>query len=165
MSTAEQALRRAMRPHARTCPHCGGDLEAGGGKPRSVEQHRRYFALMRAVFHHWPETHAVQFTSQEELRVWLQMKAGHRQIGVRTPLGEDRNRDLFVAEAAIRGCGSNAMPVIFADELVVWKPKSIAFGKLGHEAFCKLNDEIDAVIKAETGLDADQLLKEHEAAA
>jgi hypothetical protein len=57
------------------------------------------------------------------------------------------------------------MPVIFADELVVWKPKSIAFGKLGHEAFCKLNDEIDAVIKEETGLEADQLLKEHEAAA
>jgi hypothetical protein len=163
MSTTEQALRNAMRGTGKTCPHCGGGLD--GGKPRSLEQHRRYFALMRAVFHHWPEAHPTQFSNEQECRVWLQMKAGHRQIGVRTPLGEDRNRDLFVAEAAIRGCGSNAMPVIFADELVVWKPKSIAFGKLGHEAFCKLNDEIDAVIKAETGLDADQLLKEHEAAA
>jgi hypothetical protein len=163
MSTTEQALRAAQRP--RTCPHCAGDLDGDASKPRSLDQHRRYFALMRAVFHHWPETHAVQFTSQDELRVWLQMKAGHRQIGVRTPLGEDRNRDLFVAEAAIRGCGSNAMPIIYGDELVVFKPKSIAFANLSHERFCKLNEEVSAVILAETGLDAEQILKEHEAAA
>jgi hypothetical protein len=63
MSTTEQALRNAMRGTGKTCPHCGGGLD--GGKPRSLEQHRRYFALMRAVFHHWPETHHVQFSSEQ----------------------------------------------------------------------------------------------------
>jgi hypothetical protein len=159
MSTTENALRRAMGTDRTSCPRCGT------AKPRSVEQHRRYFALMRAVFHHWPEAHKTQFSDAEECRVWLQMKAGHREIGVRMLLGDDRNHDLFIAEAAIRGVGSYAVPVIHGDELIVFKPKSIAFNSLGQDAFSKLNDEIDAVIKAETGLDAEQLLKEHEAAA
>lgn len=149
-----------------TCPHCGGDLDVGTGKPRSLEQHRRYFAVIRAVFHHWPEAHETQFGDETECRKWLQMKAGHREIGARIPLvGINRERAMLVVEAAIRAAGSYAVPVIHGFTLVVFKPKSIAFGKLDHKAFCKLNDEIDAVIKAETGLDADQLLKEHEAAA
>lgn len=150
-------------PH---CPHCGGVLDAGTGKPRSTEQHRRYFALMRAVFHHWPEAHATQFGDETECRKFLQMKAGHREIGASIPLvGVNRERALLLAEAAIRAAGSYAVPHLHGDTLVVFKPKSIAFAKLGHQAFCKLNDEIDAVIFNETGLEAEQLLKEHEAAA
>jgi hypothetical protein len=149
----------------KTCPHCEGDLEAGHGKPRSVEQHRRYFALMRAVFHHWPETHETQFGDAQECRKWLQMKAGHREIAARITLANlDKAEAMFIAAGVIMGT-SYAVPVLHGDTLVIFKPKSIAFGTLSQEAFCKLNDEIDAVILAETGLDAAQLLKEHEAAA
>ena len=135
-------------------------------KPRSVEQHRRYFALISAAFHHWPEGHERQFSSSEELRKWLQMKAGHREIGASIPLtGINKDRAMLLAEASIRAAGSYAVPVIHGDVLVVWRPKSIAFDKLEHKAACALFDEVAAVIEAETGVPADRLLKEHEGAA
>lgn len=149
------------------CPHCGCEIDLGPkSAPRSVDQHRRYFGLIRAVFHHWPEAHQYQFSSAEELRAFLQMKAGHREIGARIPLvGVNRERAMLLAEAAIRAAGSYAVPVLHGDTLVVFKPKSIAFGKLSHAAFCALNNAVDEVIRAETGLDPDQVLKEHERAA
>ena len=150
-----------------SCPHCGCELTPSHkSKPRSVDQHRRYFGLMRAIFHHWPETHEHQFSSAEELRAFLQMKAGHREIGARIPLvGVNRERAMLLAEAAIRAAGSYAVPVLHGDTLVVFKPKSISFAKLSHAAFCALNDAVDEVIRAETGLDPEQVLKEHERAA
>jgi hypothetical protein len=36
--------------------------------------------MIRAAFTHWPEAHQHQFASSEELRAWLQMKAGAREI-------------------------------------------------------------------------------------
>lgn len=147
------------------CPECGCVLGAGG-KPRSLEQHRRFFGLIRAVFHHWPETHETQFGDETECRKWLTMKAGHREIGAQIPLvGINRERAMLLAEAAIRAAGSYAVPVLHGDTLVVFKPKSIAFGKLSHAAFCALNNAVDEVIRAQTGLDPEQLLKEHGRAA
>lgn len=149
------------------CPHCGCELISHDGrKPRSIDQHRRYFAVMRAAFTHWPETHERQFANAEELRAYLQMKAGHREVGAQIPLsGMSKERAMLLAEAAIRGAGSYAMPVIHGDTLVIFKPKSIAFAKLGHQAFCALNSDIDAMIEQEIGVSADRLLKETEKAA
>lgn len=149
------------------CPNCGTVLEGQPkGKARSLEQHRRFFGLVRAVFAHWPEWHETQFGDETECRKWLQMKAGYREIAARIPLvGVNRERVMLIVEAAIRAAGSYAVPVVHGDTLVIFKPKSIAFAKLGHQAFCQLNDEVAAVIKVETDLDPDQLLKEHEAAA
>jgi hypothetical protein len=134
--------------------------------PRSVPQLRRYFALIKAAFHHWPETHERQFASEEECRKWLQMKAGHREIGATIPLtGISKERAMLLAEASIRAAGSYAVPTIHGDTLVIHRPRSIAFGKLGHKAACVLFDEVASVIRAETGLDPDALLRETEAAA
>jgi hypothetical protein len=57
------------------------------------------------------------------------------------------------------------VPVIHGTELVIWKPKSIAFNNLGHRAFCELNQAVDEILQAEIGLSGDQLLAETEAAA
>lgn len=147
------------------CPDCGCVLSAAG-KPRSIDQHKRFFGLIRAVFHHWPETHETQFGDETECRKWLTMKAGHREIGAQIPLvGLNRERAMLLAEAAIRAAGSYAVPVLHGDTLVVFKPKSIAFAKLSHAAFCALNNAVDDVIRKETGIDPDQLLKEHGRAA
>ena len=43
-----------------SCPQCGCDIEPAG-KARSLPQLRRYFALIRAAYHHWPDSHPVQF--------------------------------------------------------------------------------------------------------
>lgn len=149
------------------CPDCGAVIDAASkGKPRSIEQHRRFFALCQAVFHHWPEAHAVQFGDAEECRKWLTMKAGHRDIAARIPLvGLNRDRALIVVEAAIRAAGCYAHPVVHKDSLVVWVPRSISFAKLSHRDFCALNNAVDDVIKSETGLDPEQLLDEHARAA
>jgi len=136
------------------------------GASRSLDQIRRYFAMLRSVYHHWPETHEHQFSDETEMRKWLQMKAGYRDIGAKIPLtGIPKAKAMFLAEAAIRGAGSYAMPIIHGDTLVVFVPRSIAFHKMAHSDFCKLNNEIDEVITAETGLDPDQCLAEHRAMA
>lgn len=69
----------------KTCPHCGSASDANE-KPRSLPQLRRYFAMIRSAFHHWPETAQIQFASEEECRKHLQMQAGWREIGARIPL-------------------------------------------------------------------------------
>lgn len=147
---------------ADVCPTCGSKTK----KVRSIDQHRRFFAVLHAAYHHWPETHEHQFSDETELRKWLQMKAGHREIGARIPLtGIRKEHALILAEAAIKAAGSYAVPKIHKSELVVWKPKSIAFERLSHLEFCSLNNGIDAILQDEIGMSGDELLKHHEAAA
>lgn len=160
---ARAAVEGAMGGNMKTCPHCGCELAMpAGGSPRSTVQLRRYFAMIRAAFHHWPEGHERQFSCSEELRAWLQMKAGAREIGAQIPLsGLSKERAILLAEAAIRGGGSWAMPVIHGDTLVVFRPKSVSFAKMAHRDFCDLSDAVEAVIRAETGIEAGDLLREH----
>jgi hypothetical protein len=122
--------------------------------------------MVKAAFHHWPETSERQFASEEECRKYLQMKAGHREIGATIPLvGIGKERAMMLVEAGIRAAGSYAVPVIHGDTLVVFRPLSIAFGKLDHTTACRLFDDVAEVIRNETGIDPEQLLKEHEQAA
>ena len=145
------------------CPVCGCAIDR---EPRSLAQLRRYFAMIRAAFHHWPESHERQFASEEECRKWLQMKAGHREIGATIPLtGMSKERAMLLAEAAIRAAGSYAVPVIHGDTLAIWRPKSIAFSKLGHKEACRLFDDVADVIRAETGIDPEEMMRETERAA
>ena len=146
----------------KACPHCLSPItDDSKGEPRSLDQLRRYFAMLRAVHFHWPETHGRQFSDETELRKWLQMKAGHQEIGASIPLvGVSKDKAMFIAEAAIRAAGSYALPYMHGATLIVYVPKSIAFHKLDHATFCKLNNEIDAVIIAETGLDPQRCLEE-----
>lgn len=148
-----------------TCPHCGCEV-AMPDKRRSVPQIRRAFALWRAAFHHWPEQHDTQFASVEELRKWTLIKAGHAKIAARIPVtGMKPDRLVAIVEAAMRAAGSYAVPVMHGTDLVVFVPRSIAFHRLGHLAACALFDEVAAVIEAETGMKAEQLLHETERAA
>jgi len=155
---------RAMGADA--CPVCGFHREHVGGKPRSTPQHRRYFSLIRSAFHHWPETHDRQFGDEHELRAWLQMKAGWREVAAQLPIvGLPREKVVVIVEAAIRAAGSYALPILHGDTMVIFRPKSIAFARMRHLDFCALNDAVEAVIRQETGLDAEVLLRECERAA
>lgn len=146
------------------CGHSGTDRNIG--RTRSLMQLRRYFKVIRVAFDHWPETCSRQFSNEEELRAWVQMKAGYREISARIPLvGMNRDRALMLVEASIRAAGSYATPVLHNDELVIFKPKSIKFAKLAHHDFCKLNDAVEAVIEQEIGIPVETLLKGNEASA
>jgi hypothetical protein len=135
-------------------------------KPRSVDQLRRYFAMVRAAFTHWPEMSEVQFSSEDECRKFLQMSAGWRDVGARIPLvGVNPEHARLLVAAAIKGAGAFARPVVHKGELIVWIPLSISFNSMGPQEFGQLSDAVAVVIKDMTGLDADTLLKESERAA
>lgn len=154
------------------CPHCLSDLDPVKGKPRSVEQLRRFFGVLRAMKHHWPETAEFQPESEEHLRKWVLVKAGHRETtDIPVPFAEDQPGLTRLAVTAIEGAVAAAGAFAFVKPhpngglVRVFRAKSIAFDKLGQAEFNKLNDEVEAAYKAETGLDPDEVLKQTERAA
>ena len=153
-------------PKLNQCPSCGADLH-DGKVPRSLEQHRRFFKLCTVAFHHWPEGHEQQFDSAEHCRKWLQMKAGWREIGAHVFLGDrmDSESAKLLARAAISATEGYAVPKVKSNDLYIWRPKSIAFNKMGHEEFCKLNNAVDEVIYEVFGITGDELLEQTEKAA
>lgn len=144
------------------CPHCGAEFdETPKRNKRSLPQHRRYFALIKAAYEHWPENNETQFTSAKECRKWLQMKAGHYKITARIPLaGMKPERAKMLAEAAIRAAGSYAVPEIRGDSLYVYSPLSIKIEALAHKRFCELNRTVEEIIAVNVGVTAEKLLKE-----
>lgn len=134
-------------------------------KPRSVDQHRRFFGVMKAVFHHWPEDHPFRPDNAEHLRSWLLVRAGHHTVKT-FYLNDDATETARLIPIVIATMtGKHSWCRSRGNELHVCVPQSIAFDKMEHAAFCKLNDDVDEVIRVETGLDPEKLLRETEAAA
>lgn len=100
-------------------------------KPRSGPQHRRLFALIKAAWKHWPETHEVQCGSPEGLRDYLQIKAG-----------------FGIPHKIVRG----------STTYIWFEHKSIAYEKMAQDEFQKLSDKIEAIIVDVVGVPADKLL-------
>ncbi len=137
-------------------------------KPRSLPQHRRHFGVIKALLAHWPETHPFKPDDAEHLRAWLYVKAGYRRvrhIDVNIANPKELAIALALAETILRTAKVHGFPRVHEQALVIFLPKSIAWDKLSHKAFCELDQDVSDVIKAETGLDPDQVLKETEAAA
>ena len=137
------------------CPTCGRTTP---GKPRSPEHHRRYFKVISLAFHHWPETHKEQFSDLEAFRAWVQMKAGHYN-STSVEIEGDSDVAIRAATVALRAAGSYARARVIHDRLFVYSPKSIAFSKLSQSEFNELSAQVEAVLKAEAHLDAEELLK------
>lgn len=153
------------------CPHCQCEIDAKS-KPRSVEQLRRFFGVLRAMFKHWPENAEFQPESEEHLRKYVLCKSGHREAtDVEVPFAEDQpGLTKLVAvsvEACVRGAGGFAFirPHPDGGLVRVYKAKSIAFDKLGQADFNALNDAVEMVYAQETGLDPETVLREAERAA
>lgn len=146
-----------MRPDH--CPHCGADLTPERkGKPRSVPQHRRYFALIRAAFDHWPEAHRFQPVTEERLRKWLQARAGYATVNTIDTAGLTNEQTVAALAAAVM----IADPIHFVSakgtRMHVIQSKSIDFDSLPHLAACALFDAVAEVIEAEAGLKPDQIM-------
>lgn len=151
-----------------TCPHCKKPLH----DRRSTQDHRRFFAVLQAAFHHWPEAHDFQPESVEHLRAWLLCKAGH--CFVRTfelPDGHDAvtiARLVEFAEQLMQRAGPDDAYRFGRWKgmtLKVFSPKSIAFTEVGQREFGDLREKVEDIIAAEIGVPVDQLLAEHEGAA
>lgn len=153
------------------CPHCQCEID-GKSKPRSVDQLRRFFAMLRAIYQHWPESAEFQPDDMEHLRKFALIKAGHRETtDVPVAFAEDQpgltKLTAFAIEGALKAAGAYAFirPHPDGGLVRVFKAKSIAFDKLGQAEFNALNDAVETVYASETGLDPEAVLKEHERAA
>jgi len=145
----------------KTCPHCGVEREAkpkGNSKPRSVPQHRRYFALIKAAHSHWPETHRFKPMSEEHLRKWLQAKAGYATVRTVDTAGMDTQSAIVAVAAMLAAADPMHFTSVTGARFHVIESKSINFDTLPHLAACALFDAVADTIKAETGLDPDKIM-------
>lgn len=157
-------IKRFVTPKA--CPHC--DCKIDFENPRSTPQLRRYFAMIRAFHTHWPEAHPEQFDSVYNFRKWIQMKAGpeYREISSRYPINKmPKEVAVMLVKAGIAAVDGYAYPTVHNGEIIIWKPKSIAYEKMPHLEFCKLSDDVAIAFEDQTGLRAKEVFKQTENAA
>jgi hypothetical protein len=141
------------------CPHCGCDVEAKPkGKPRSVPQHRRYFALIKAAFSHWPDEHRFKPTSEEHMRKWLQAKSGYHNIRTVDTAGMDKQDAIVAIAAELAAADPMHFTSVVGGKFHIVESKSIDFDTLPHLAACALFDAVAETIEAETGLKAEQIM-------
>ena len=165
--TVAQSKTKVVKPRRVSCPFCAStfDLDASSN-PRSSAQHRRFFGLVRAAYHHWPESHETQFADEHDCRRWLTMKAGFRNLVLQMPItGAKPDVIGGIVGAALKAADAHAMASIYKGQLVVWTPKSIRFDRMSHMEFCTLNNAVEDVIKDVFGITGDELLEQHKAAA
>jgi len=150
------------------CPTCQQDVKAD----RSSQDHRRFFGLIAAAFHHWPESHEFTPDNPESLRAWLLCKAGYcERTSIDCEWADNAAAPGYAklvaiaCEATMRASKGQGFIRVHGDRIVVFSPKSIAWDKIGQKAFNEVRDAVSAVIEQELGIGADTLLKEHEAAA
>jgi hypothetical protein len=141
------------------CPDCGAVIEEKPkGKPRSVPQHRRYFALIRAAHSHWPLSHRFQPTSEEHLRKWLQAKAGYHNIRTVDTAGMKTENAIKAIAALMAASDPIHFTSVVGAKFHIVESKSIDFDTLPHLAACALFDAVAETIEAETGLKVDNIM-------
>lgn len=128
-------------------------------KQRSIDQHRRFFGMIAAVFNQWPEAHKFQPESAEHLRAWLLIKAGHSIIKTFILSDDASEVARLVPVITASMLGKHSWAHGDGNELKVWAPASISFDSVSHQDFQKINDDVEAVIRAETGLDPERVLR------
>lgn len=142
-----------------SCPHCGVELnEKPKSKPRSVPQHRRYYALIKAAHSHWPASHRFQPTSAEHMRKYLQAKSGYHNIQTIDTAGMDATSAIIAVAAALKAADPISFQSVVGSKFHIVSSKSIDFDTLPHLSACALFDAVADTIKAETGLDADAIM-------
>lgn len=141
------------------CPRCGSE------ERRSNPQLRRYFALVKAAYHHIPDKHILKPASEEHLRKWLQCKAGHfTEHRVKIKEGMSPNQIAAIIRGVMSAAESYSIVQAYKTHVRIIIPKSIDYKRLSHKDACALFKEVEDVVWVEFGIDPDKLLKEAEAA-
>ena len=153
------------------CLDCGSTKIAKPSreKDRSTPQLRRFFAIVKAAFIHWPERTPSEFRpkSAEHLRYWLEMKADYFTVTTMARISRhDPGQTYELVRAFLKHSEDERLFLELDGNLLIEKrTKSIDYDTLDSSAFSKLKDAVCDVIKAETGMEAEQLLRETERAA
>lgn len=144
----------------RTCPDCGAVID----KKRSIPQHRRFFAIIHAAFHQWPENHEFHPESSEHLRAWLLCKAGWFSAKyIEAEEGADAKVIAASVEAAFEAADAVAFVRVHGDRVAVFAPKSIEFASADQRAFAPIAQAVDEIIEEALGVPPGELLKQRAA--
>lgn len=158
-----------MTAKPNTCPHCGCEITQALGRThkRSGPQHRRFFAICRAAFLHWPDYLAFRPRSESHLRYWLEMRADHATVTTTARIqSADPDKVFALVNAFMRNSEDERLFIELDGELLIQKRTlSIDYDTLGPAEFGRLKDAVCEIIEAEVGIPAERLLKETEAAA
>lgn len=158
ISARASAAVRPQQPRQTTCPCCDYTWEPG--RPRSLPQHRRFFAIVKQAFDNWPESHDRQFASSDECRRWLVAKAGYRDTVLDVPLVAVRPDVIItIVSAALQACNPGAFAAVKGGRLLVVRAKSIKFSSMRPQEFGALCDDVAAVVERETGIVVDEALQ------
>lgn len=150
------------------CPVCGYH-DKGKGKPRSIDQHRRFYGLVKKAFEQWPEKSEFNPEIEEHLRQWLICAAGPQWRESTTqevppPLRNEALAPFVDKLAASIAERTKRIPFprlnTWTWKITTYTAKSIKFSEMPHLEFCALSNAVDDVIKAELGVEPDQLLRE-----
>ena len=147
-----------------SCPHCGCELT----KPRSLADHRRFFAMIRHALMHWPENHEFRPSNEDHLRAWLLVSAGYFDVQS-VPINEEiaQNPHLLTlarltieatVEAAYRD-RDFAFPRFSAAGCEILRAKSINWETLDQRAFGPIREAVEDLVEANVGVKVDQLLR------
>lgn len=159
-----------MTEQAPHCPACGVVLDAHvlsskPGKPRSYDHLKRYMALCRAAYDHWPEAETFQPKNVAHLRYFLEMKAGFCEV-TKTIRCESVDPDHLVSilTAVLRSCDDDKAFVEVDGALVtVKRALSASYAAMGHLTACKMFEAVEQEIENAIGVKAQQLLSERAA--
>lgn len=154
----------------RHCHECGA-VQKPEGK-RSKQQHNWLFAVIDAACDHWPHDYEFQPEDNPELlRAWLICKAGKwERKDVPIICGDDQTPTPETAaalQAAFRWAGPYPFvrPRPGSGSVAIYRAQSIKWSKLSQKDFAPLAQAIQEIIENVIGVPAEQLLREHEAAA
>lgn len=163
-----------------TCPDCGCVIEEKPkGKPRSLPQLNRLFAIIAVAFDNWPDSSEFRPDSSEHLRAYLTCLAGEafRDVThINCPYAEDQpaltrliavSIESAIAGARRKGTYAFVRPHPDGGSIAVYTPKSFKMAgpdRMSHLDACGLCAAIDDILMAE-GLDPNKLTKAAEIAA
>lgn len=136
-----------------TCPECGSIFSPKAkGKPRSLPEHKRFFAIVAGYFTHWPESCEFQPETSEHLRAWALVKAHHFDSAIIDP-------DAILKFASLRIQGEHSFVVPKGGKIHVYWPKSISFKACEQWRAHQIFSEAEGVLEAEAGITSDDLLE------
>jgi hypothetical protein len=124
---------------------------------------RRFFAVVKEAFIHWPVNAEFQADDAEHLRAWLLTKVGYRTQTEIPHKGLEPAAVSAIAVAVIRASGKQSFPAVHNGRIYILTPKSIAKAKSKHKELVGVFESVEHLVCNVLGIEScDQLLKEQE---
>ena len=151
----------------RCCHECGALQLEEPKHNRSTPQMRRFFAIIKAAFHNWNETHEFRPRSPDHLRYWLECKANHFTVTTTARIASsDPDKVYGLVRAFLKHSTDERLFIELDGNLLIEKrTKSIDYASMTSSEFSRLKDDVCMLIEEEIGIAAEKLLSETEKAA